>query len=66
MPETDPVLNQHKHVGEFITEASVELLNTELANRRIGPDRILAVLHVPGQTMANPTPAKFRVLYRAE
>jgi len=66
MPERDPVLNQHKHVGEFIIEASVELLNLELINRGIGPDRILAVLDLPGQTVANPTPAKFRVLYRAE
>jgi hypothetical protein len=53
-------------VGEFFTEASVETLNAELANRGIGPDRIITVLHVPGQTMARPTAPQFRVLYRAE
>jgi hypothetical protein len=64
--EPRPVFNQHEQVGEFITEASVEMLNGELANRRIRPDRIITVLHVPGQTMAKPTPPKFRVLYRTE
>jgi hypothetical protein len=67
MPERGPsqIRNQPEQVGEFFTEASVETLNAELANRGIGPDRIIAVLHVPGQTMARPTPPQFRVLYRA-
>jgi plasmid maintenance system antidote protein VapI len=60
MSEREPT-----HVGEFMTEASVEVLNAELAERGIGPDRIITVLHVPAQTMANPTTPKFRVLYRA-
>jgi hypothetical protein len=64
--EPSPVFNQDKQVGEFITEASVEALNAELTNRRIRPDRIITVLHVPGQTMAKPTTPKFRVLYRTE
>jgi hypothetical protein len=53
-------------VGEFTTEASVERLNAELADRRIRCDRIITVLHVPGQPIANSTTPKFRVLYRAE
>jgi hypothetical protein len=64
--ERSSVLTQYKQVGEFITEASVEKLNAELADRRIGPDRIITVLHVPGQPIANSTTPKFRVLYRAE
>ena len=66
MPERNPIPNQPQHVDEFVIEASVELLNSELVNRGIGPDCIIAVLPVPGQTMANPTPPKFRVLYRAD
>ena len=54
---------EHNGVAEFITEASVEMLNAELADRGIKPDRIITVLQVPGQTMANPTTPKFRVLY---
>jgi hypothetical protein len=42
------------------------MLNAELADRRIGPERIITVLHVPGQAIANSTTPKFRVLYRAE
>ena len=56
----------YKQVGEFTTEATVEMLNAELADRRIGPERIITVLHVPGQAIANSTTPKFRVLYRAE
>lgn len=64
--QPSPVINQHKRVGEFTTEATVEMLNAELADRRIGPERIITVLHVPGQAIANSTTPKFRVLYRAE
>ena len=66
MSDRDPLSNQHGKVGEFITEACVDMLNAELADRSIGPDRIITVLHVPRQTMANPTVPKFRVLYRME
>jgi hypothetical protein len=52
-------------VKELLTEARVESLNAALADRGITGDRIIAILHVAGQTMANPTPSQFRVLYRA-
>jgi hypothetical protein len=65
MSEREPSV-VFKRVGEFITEASVEMLNAALADRRIRADRIITVLHVPGQPLANSTTAKFRVLYRAE
>jgi hypothetical protein len=64
--QPSPAFTQHKQVGEFTTEASVERLNAELADRRISCDRIITVLHVPGQPIANSTTPKFRVLYRAE
>jgi len=65
MSEREPSV-VFKHVAEFTTEASVEMLNAELANRRIRADRIITVLHVPGQPIANSTTPKFRVLYCAE
>jgi hypothetical protein len=52
-------------VTELLTEARVEALNSALADRGITADRIITILQVPGQTVANPTPAQFRVLYRA-
>ena len=64
--QPSPVFNQHKQVGEFTTEATVEMLNAELADRKIGPERMITVLHVPGQAIANSTTPKFRVLYRPE
>ena len=57
--------NNSDAVRELFTEARVDSLNAMLADRRIAADRIIAILHVPGQTMANPTPPQFRVLYRA-
>ena len=68
MPEREAnrISNQRELVEELITEARVEVLNAELAARGIRADRIIAVLQVPGQTMANPTTPKFRVLYRRE
>ena len=63
--ETNAVSNRADAVKELFTEARVESLNAVLADRGIGADQIVAILHVPGQTMAKPTPAQFRVLYRA-
>jgi hypothetical protein len=65
MSERDPRV-VYKHVREFVTEASVEMLNAALADRRIRAERIITVLHVPGQPIGNSTTPKFRVLYRAE
>ncbi|MFM9847930.1 MAG: hypothetical protein ACKVP3_12315 [Hyphomicrobiaceae bacterium] len=57
--------NRADAVTELLTEARVDALNAALADRGITADRIITILHVAGQTMANPTPAQFRVLYRA-
>ena len=51
-------------VSELLTEASTESLNAALAAQGISADRIIAVLPQPGQTLVNPTPPQFRVLYR--
>ena len=53
-------------MDELITEARVKVLDAELAERGIGADRIITVLQLRGQSMANPTMPKFRVLYRGE
>lgn len=56
--------NRGEAVTELFTEARVEALNAALADRGVAADRIITILHVPGQTVANPSPAQFRVLYR--
>jgi hypothetical protein len=63
--ETNAASNRADAVKELFTEARVDTLNAVLADRGIGAERIIAILHVPGQTMAKPTPSQFRVLYRA-
>ena len=57
--------NRADVVTELLTEARVDALNAALSDRGVTADRIITILHVPGQTIANPTPAQFRVLYRA-
>ncbi|MBX9592469.1 MAG: hypothetical protein K2X43_24545 [Hyphomonadaceae bacterium] len=57
--------NRADAVTELFTEARVDVLNAALADRGVSADRIITILHVPGQTVANPAPAQFRVLYRA-
>ncbi len=52
-------------VDELFTEANIVALNEVLLERSISPERIISILAVPGQTLVNPTPAQFRVLYRA-
>ena len=52
-------------VDELFTEANIVALNEVLLERSISPERIISILTVPGQTLVNPTPAQFRVLYRA-
>ena len=58
--------NQRDAVKELMTEATLAALNAGLADRGIGAERIITILQVPGQTIANPTPTQFRVLYRAD
>jgi hypothetical protein len=60
-----PLTNRADVVTELLTEARVDALNAALSDRGVTADRIITILHVPGHTIANPTPAQFRVLYRA-
>ena len=52
-------------VDELFTEANIVALNEALLERGISPERIIAILAVPGQTLVSPVPPQFRVLYRA-
>jgi hypothetical protein len=52
-------------VEEFFTDATVEKLNAELTRRDISPEQVMSILPVPAQGIINPTPRRFRVLYRA-
>jgi hypothetical protein len=56
--------NRADAVGELLTKADVDSLNSALADRGIAAEQIITILHVPAQIMVDPTPAKFRVLYR--
>jgi hypothetical protein len=62
--QTPVFSNSTRVVDEFFTEARIEALNIELLRREISADQLIAVLPVPGQIMARPTPPQFRVLYR--
>lgn len=63
-PQRTQRSNSAAIVGELFTEAKIEALNEMLVERGIPAERIISILAVPGQTLANPTPAQFRVLYR--
>jgi hypothetical protein len=52
-------------LAEFFTDATIETLNAELVRREVSPEQVITVLPVPAQTIINPTPRQFRVLYRA-
>ena len=60
----DQFSNQPATVSEIFTDATVDALNSVLLQRGISAERVIAVLPVPAQIVANPTPAQFRVLYR--
>lgn len=51
-------------VGEFITEARLDALNAALAAHGVDASRIITILEVPAQNIANTLPARYRVLYR--
>jgi len=57
--------NRSNVVDELFTEANIAALNEVLLERGISPERIITILTVPGQTLVNPVPSQFRVLYRA-
>lgn len=56
--------NRSDAVSEFLTEARVDALNSALADRGIGADRIISILPVAGRTLIAAAPEQFRVLYR--
>jgi hypothetical protein len=56
--------NRANVVDEIFTEAKIDALNTKLIERGISADQVIAILAVEAQTMVNPTPPQFRVLYR--
>jgi hypothetical protein len=51
-------------VGEFVTEARLDALNDALAAHGIDASRIITILALPAQPIANALPARYRVLYR--
>jgi hypothetical protein len=57
--------NRRRLVEEFFTDATTEKLSAELIRREISPEQVITILPVPAQTILNPTPRQFRVLYRA-
>ena len=63
-PQRAHLSNGADAVEEFFTEAKIESLNATLLARGISSERIITILPVPGQALANPTPPQFRVLYR--
>lgn len=61
----DQFSNQPTTVAEIFTDATVDALNSVLLQRGISAERVIAILPVAGQIVANPSPSQFRVLYRA-
>jgi hypothetical protein len=62
--EANTVTSRANAVSELLTNADVDSLNSALADRGIAAEQIITILHVPGKIMVDPTPAKFRILYR--
>jgi hypothetical protein len=63
-PQRAQFSNRANVVDEIFTEAKIDALNTKLIERGISADQVIAILPVEAQTMVNPTPPQFRVLYR--
>jgi len=57
--------NRADVVKELFIEARVDTLNATLTDLGIAAEKIITIFQVPGQTLVSPTPAQFRVLYRA-
>jgi hypothetical protein len=55
---------QRNVVDELFTEAKIDALNSTLIERGISADQVIAILPVAAETMVNPAPPQFRVLYR--
>ena len=65
MTATVHASNRADAVSEFLTEARIDALNSALADRGIGADRIISILPVAGRRLIDAAPDQFRVLYRA-
>jgi len=63
-PQIAPFSNSANVVDEMFTEARIDLLNAKLIEQGISADRLIAILPVEAQIVANPKPPQFRVLYR--
>jgi hypothetical protein len=63
-PQRAPSSNRTNVVDEILTDARIDSLNAKLIERGISADRVIAILPVEAQIMVNPTPPRYRVLYR--
>jgi hypothetical protein len=63
-PQRAPSFNRTNVVDEILTDARIDSLNAKLIERGISADRVIAILPVEAQIMVNPTPPRYRVLYR--
>jgi hypothetical protein len=61
----DQFSNQPATVAEIFSDATIDALNSALLQHGISAERVIAVLPVAAQIVANPSPPQFRVLYRA-
>ena len=51
-------------VGQLIVEARLDALNSALEAHGLDASRIITILKLPAQGVANTLPARFQVLYR--
>jgi hypothetical protein len=63
-PQRAELSNSANLVDEMFTEAKIDALNAKLIEQGISADQVIAILPVEAQTMVNPAPPQFRVLYR--
>jgi hypothetical protein len=63
-PQRAELSNSANLVDEMFTEAKIDALNAKLIEQGISADQVIAILPVEAQTMVNPAPPRFRVLYR--
>jgi hypothetical protein len=62
--QVQPIKPADAVVGEFVTEARLDALNAALAAHGVDASRIITILEIPAQNIANNLPARYRVLYR--
>lgn len=62
--QVQPIKAATASVGEFVIEARLDALNAALAANGVDASRIITILEIPAQNIANTLPARYRVLYR--